>query len=511
MAAFTAFDPNRNTAADAINAILSPQSGLSIVASSGQLHHGLAIADRSPFDGLTPEQVTALMNDPVALAALLANQPAQQQQSSVAFYDGSIGPLGIGAGLLLTSGIGQPPLSNTSQGFTGTFESTLGPDALKPKLQSVANAAFAGAGTIMEYSALSFQINVTDPGIKGVRFNVIYASDEYPEYTDSEFVDIAGVFVNGTNHALFNNNPLTPLSVVGANAIAGNVRDNNGNAVANLEYDGIYKLLSIVAPVTQGINTIEIGVADTGDTILDSALFISGLQGTSYTGFGLAPVVTPVPGLTQDQAGNQIFVTPAQGKTTITFNAAASGGDDLVDSTQGFSSAVFQIDTSQITGIQFDGHALTLITPSGTKSLVGVERIAFNNAYFALDTQPGDAVFNAFALLRALLGSNPNTALLSQAVSGLDHASSLSSFANALIQQSAPTLSTAQLVSQFISNLTGGPADIALVNLISAQVGTGLTFATTGDLLLAAAALDLNTQHIDIVGNPVALDLSAFL
>ena len=412
--------------------------------------------------------------------------------------------------MLLTSGDGAPGANNSTGGYTGRFESTTGPDTLRPALQAVVNAAFSGAGEITDYSALSFQVRVSDPSIKGIRFNVVYASEEFPEYTNSEYVDVAAVFVNGVNHALYNGSAATPLSVVGANEAAGNVRDNAGNAVAAMEYDGLYNLLSVVAPVTQGLNTISIGVADTGDQILDSGLFISGIQATTFGGFGLANVVVPTVPSSQDAVGNQLYALPSSGFSSVVFAASASG-NDVVDSSQGNAGVRFLFDSSQLQSFTFDGLNLVLNTPFGAKSLSSVERVHFNDLYVAFDTSPWGNVFNAYAMLLALTGQAPSNALLAQGVQGLDGSAGLVQFGNQLIQALSPNMAVSELVQRLLVNLTGSTTpSSALVSSIAAEVGPGKLFATPGDLLAAAAQLEQNLAKVSIVGQPLGFDAALF-
>ena len=51
----------------------------------------------------------------------------------------------------------------------------------------------------------------------GIAFDMVFGSEEFPEWVD-QFVDCAIVVVNGVNYALFDHEPLSPLSVIGSNA-----------------------------------------------------------------------------------------------------------------------------------------------------------------------------------------------------------------------------------------------------------------------------------------------------
>ena len=109
----------------------------------------------------------------------------------------------------------------------------------------------------------------------------MFGSDEFPEFVDSSYVDIAGVFVNGVNDALFNGNSKQPLSVIGTNLAQGGFQDNTSGALP-IKDDSFMRLVSVVVQVQQGVNTLKIGVADAGDHILNSGLFVSNVRAVPY-------------------------------------------------------------------------------------------------------------------------------------------------------------------------------------------------------------------------------------
>jgi len=177
-----------------------------------------------------------------------------------------------GPGILLTSGDGTPPLTNTFSGY-GVGLGQNGDNDLTQIVQT----AFPGAGTTRDASVLEFKINA-DKGVKTVIFDVVFASDEYSEFSSSSFVDIAAILVNGKNAALFAGDPKKPLSVLDPNL--GYFQDNEAPAVIGIEYDGISNKLTVIAKVKEGENTIKIAIADTGDGAYDSAIFIANLRGS---------------------------------------------------------------------------------------------------------------------------------------------------------------------------------------------------------------------------------------
>ena len=230
---------------------------------------------------------------------------------------------GLADGILITSGDGIIPLTNTDSGYTGVNGS--GSDA---DLEAVISTVFTGNTTTNDAASLSFSFDITDPTVNSISLNVLFGSDEYPEFSNS-FVDVAGVFVNGTNYAYFGGDVNAPLSVLDANL--GYFIDNTGDLLP-IEYDGVSNPITVFAPVDFGTNTIKIAIADTGDSVLDSGIFVSSL-GTSTSDFGGVFVVPefdggPTPVTFNSEFGDVAeIINTGEGSDTIN----AGGGDDQVD------------------------------------------------------------------------------------------------------------------------------------------------------------------------------------
>ena len=192
-------------------------------------------------------------------------------------------------GILLSSG-GLPANSNTSGSYTVANDAAGDADLTK-----VAQTAFSGAGSTNDAVTISFDYTNTNPKINTLQFSFVFGSDEFPEWSDSAFVDVAAVFVNGVNQALFNNAADQPLSVIDKNVALGNFVDNT-NGSYDIEWDGFSTILTIRAPLTLGVNSIKVGIADTGDYAYDSGLYITGVKVSSDGGTGggtLVVVDTP--------------------------------------------------------------------------------------------------------------------------------------------------------------------------------------------------------------------------
>lgn len=332
-------------------------------------------------------------------------------QDAVNFYDGSLASLGIGPGLLLTSGT-TPGTTNTV-GWFGTNNSTAGTfnngDA---DIDAVVNTVFQTQS--YDATTLEFDFSVADPNATSVSFDLVFGSDEYPEWVD-QFVDSAIVMVNGVNYALFNHDPLHPLSVVSANLAAGYFQDNAGNTLP-IEYDGVSHVLKIVAPIIPGgaPNHIKIGIADTGDHIYDSGIFIANFSAGNIPGSGV--VITPpsgtdnsdvLTGSSQDEyfnlkggddtcyagAGDDIVVA-GSGNDVVYGGSGADqmkgdAGDDSLDGGADVDTAVFSNASSSYLVADVGGGFTITDTNAGPASegvdtLTNVELVKFSNGLFAL-------------------------------------------------------------------------------------------------------------------------------
>lgn len=157
-------------------------------------------------------------------------------------------------------------------------------------------------GTIYDPCVLQFDIVPQGPLLK---FDYVFASEEYPEWVCSKFNDVFGFFITGPNPGggnYVNQNialiPNTPLPVAintvnpgtpGANAQGGlctnanqtlgysSIYTNNQTPLnANIVYDGMTHLLTVSAAVTPCQRYhLKIAVADVADRIYDSGVFLS--------------------------------------------------------------------------------------------------------------------------------------------------------------------------------------------------------------------------------------------
>ena len=365
---------------------------------TGSDNTALTTALLAPASGITITSGTIVLN---------ASGP-----NAVNFYDGSLAPLGIGAGLLITSGI-APGLANTigwfgqdNSGISGFYNGDANIDA-------VVNTVFQTQS--YDATTLSFDFTVTDPAATSVSFDLVFGSDEFPEWVD-QFVDSAIVMVNGVNYALFNHDPNHPLSVVSANLAAGYFQDNAGN-VLPIEYDGVSLVLKIVAPIIPGgaSNHIKIGIADTGDHIYDSGIILANFTSGNIPGSGvvIVPPITGtdnsdnVTGSSKDEyidlkggddtcyagAGDDIVVAGAGNDIVYGGSGAdqmkGDAGNDSLDGGDNADTAVFSgASTDYSIAVLGGGFTITDSNSGpgsdGTDTVTGVEFAKFSNGLFAI-------------------------------------------------------------------------------------------------------------------------------
>ena len=137
----TVYDTANNSLAQVVSSILAPGSEIVVVPNSIRLKYGSGYGEMST-----------------------------KLQSSVSFYNGSIAALGIRPELLLTSGDGNPALSNTSSGYSVE----LTPFETDASLTQAVQTAFEFAGEVQGATTLEFQFTVNNTALSGIRFDLVF-------------------------------------------------------------------------------------------------------------------------------------------------------------------------------------------------------------------------------------------------------------------------------------------------------------------------------------------------
>lgn len=275
--------------------------------------------------GITAEDMAQAL---VGSGVTISNTTYTGLATASGVFSGGDGIIGFESGILLTSGTATNVVGpNVSDSITGyNFQAG---DADLTEL--------SGFDT---YDAAVLEFDFV-PNESTVFFQFVFASDEYNEYVNTEYNDVFAFFVNGTNCALVESDPVTINTINYGNPygitpyshpelyINNDLEDGGG--FLDTEMDGLTKVLTCSASVDKGgTNHLKLAIADASDSILDSAVF---LQAESLTSAN----VVELTGLEITQAVQDLTndVDLIAGKTTYVRAHVRSASGATVYNVQG--------------------------------------------------------------------------------------------------------------------------------------------------------------------------------
>ena len=175
------------------------------------------------------------------------------------------GPTGV---ILSTGDTSAFTNNNASQSNlnTGTTTASSGPNNVQDFNDEAQASTFDAA-----FLDVTF---VPDGDVMTMQF--VFASEEYPEFTNSQFQDFVGVWVNDQFVELAVGDGDVDPGNLNSNDNANLFQDNTSDQL-NTEMDGVTITLTLKMDVNPGVeNTIRIGIADVADSNYDSTLLIAG-------------------------------------------------------------------------------------------------------------------------------------------------------------------------------------------------------------------------------------------
>jgi hypothetical protein len=203
------------------------------------------------------------------------------------FSNGGSTNIGLGSGILLTSGRASDAIGPNNNGAIGFNQ----PDAF----DGDADLSTLVSGSIRDACRLEFDF-VAESDFITVQY--VFGSEEYNEYVCSQYNDVFGFFVtgnipsggnyNGANVALVPSTAL-PVSVNTINLGVPGAEGSFGNCVAldntefyvdnasgvSIQYDGFTVVLTAQVAVIPGETyRFKFAIADVSDSVLDSGVFI---------------------------------------------------------------------------------------------------------------------------------------------------------------------------------------------------------------------------------------------
>ena len=220
------------------------------------------------------------------VSALIGSGPDAPTISNVTFnganiaagtFSGGTGILGFEQGIVLSS---------------GNVASVAGPNSADDTTTNLGTGGDADLQTLIPgfsiLDATTLQFEFTCETTQFVSFQYVFTSEEYNEYVGSAFNDVFGFFLNGENIALIpdsvtavsiNNvncgDPYNPFGGTNCDLFINNDLQDGGGSI-NTEMDGLTVVLTASSAIPPGTNTIKLAIADAGDRILDSNVFIKG-------------------------------------------------------------------------------------------------------------------------------------------------------------------------------------------------------------------------------------------
>jgi hypothetical protein len=235
--------------------------------------------------GLTPEDLVATLVGP---GVVVSNVMFSGADTAAGKVSGGTGIIGFANGLMLSSGC----ISNVIAGGGMNNFNDVTCDNGQPGDPDL-DALIPGYQTF-DRAVLEFDFECEN--LQVISFEYVFSSDEYNEYANSPFNDVFGFFVNGVNVALLPDN-VTPVSINNINCgnPVGDPTHHNCNFFINnacqgppgepdvpypcvmprqTEMDGLTIVFYVDATVEPGLNHIRLGIADAGDPVLDSNVFI---------------------------------------------------------------------------------------------------------------------------------------------------------------------------------------------------------------------------------------------
>lgn len=190
------------------------------------------------------------------------------------FSGGLSAGISIDEGVILSSGYAANAIGpNISDGISGN--NGLPGDS---DLNTLIPGYRTNDATILEFDFT--------PQFNSITFTYVFGSDEYLEYVNSSFNDVFGFFIDGVNVAILPGTT-TPVAINTVNHLVNTQYfiDNDLSSglpyYHNIECDGFTTSLTVQALVNPGeIHHMRLGIADAGDWILDSWVF---LEAESFT------------------------------------------------------------------------------------------------------------------------------------------------------------------------------------------------------------------------------------
>jgi gliding motility-associated-like protein len=289
--------------------------------------------------------------------------------------------LGIASGIVMTTGTvvnnGNGPHGPNNSSGSGIDNNASG----SPQLSALIGGTATHNAAILQFDFVPYSDTV--------RFKYVFGSEEYPEYVGSSFNDVFAFFISGPGIVggqqniakLANGQPVTINNVNTGSNSAFYVDNGNGsqapfNGSANyIQYDGFTKVLEAVSKVQCGQTYhLIIEIADAGDGILDSGIFLEANSLNSVVpvevDYALSALSTTQDNIMAEGCVSATITLNRNGNvsSSMTIPITVSGtATELVDYTDIPNSITFPAGQSQV---QFTFSALSDALTEGIETII---------------------------------------------------------------------------------------------------------------------------------------------
>lgn len=228
---------------------------------------GLATQDLTGT--LTPQDLVYTLVGP---GITVSNVTYTGAKVAAGVFNGGSGIIGFESGIILSSGDIKNVIGPNMWDDAGVDNKTSGDSAL---------TNLSGFPT-HDAAVLEFDFV---PQASNIKFNYVFASEEYNEYVHTDFNDVFGFYINDVNCAKISGDPVSINTVNNGNPYNTSPKNNpqyyinndldDGGGTINTEMDGLTIVLTCEAPVqVNQTNHAKLAIADASDHIYDANVFL---------------------------------------------------------------------------------------------------------------------------------------------------------------------------------------------------------------------------------------------
>lgn len=275
-------------------------------------------------NALSPQQLAELISGP---GVKILNPVVHCASTGYGKYNAANSNLNISEGLLLTTGTINNAVGPNNAGNKTTYFGNQNTPSTYPLLNG-----YTGK-TTWEYCEFEFDII---PQGDTIKFDFVFASEEYEEWVGSQYNDVFGFFISGPgitgdpgagayhNIALIPNSS-TAVTINNVNQNSNTAYYQNNNNGTSVQYDGFTKGLKAISRVVPcDTFHLKLVVADVSDKLWDSGVFIEKI--TSNNIILLSQTAGGIPNMVEGcNNGQIIFTRPNITSSPLTINYWLAG------------------------------------------------------------------------------------------------------------------------------------------------------------------------------------------